>query len=149
MIREWRQGLLFALFRGMLMLDRYLVAGGQALDLATGASIRWHCRRQAHRIAPPLFTIRGRSRLIDFDVRGTARIEVWERYEGGPIASSGESIDPFRAALADARDGRPRALDLTEPSVEQWALTQRMLAREARLAGFVPLDADAFGAVLA
>ena len=39
-------GLLFAVGTGMLMLDRYLVAGGRALDLATGASIRWHVRRQ-------------------------------------------------------------------------------------------------------
>ncbi|HYE88748.1 MAG TPA: hypothetical protein VEA16_20450, partial [Vicinamibacterales bacterium] len=61
----------------MLMLDRYLIAAGRALDLATGASIRWHVRRQ--RRAPPLFTIRGRSWLIDFDVRKTSRLEVWER----------------------------------------------------------------------
>ena len=133
----------------MLMLDRYLVAGGRALDLATGASIRWHCRRQQRRDPPPLFSIRGRSRLIDFDVRGASRIEVWERCSDALIASGNESIDAFRAALADARDGRPRALDLIEPSMEQWALTQRVLAREARLAGFVPLAADAFGAVLA
>ena len=130
------------------MLDRYLVAGGRALDLATGASIRWHLRRQTRGSPPPLFTIRGQSRLIDFDVRGTSRIEVWERCDGSPIASSGESVDAFRAALADARDGRPRAIDLIEPSPGQWALTQRILAREARLAGFVPLAADAFGAVL-
>ncbi|MEP6782048.1 MAG: sigma-54 dependent transcriptional regulator, partial [Acidobacteriota bacterium] len=125
-----------------------LVAGGRALDLATGASIRWH-RRRATRASPPaLFTIRGRSRLIDFDVRGTSRIEVWERCDGVLIGSSGDSIEAFRAALADARDGRPRAIDLIEPSQAQWALTQRLLAREARLAGFVPLAADAFGAVL-
>ena len=58
------------------------------------------------------------------------------------------SFDAFRAALADARDGRPRALDLAEVSSDTWARTQRVLAREARLAGFVPLAADAFGAVL-
>jgi DNA-binding NtrC family response regulator len=132
----------------MLMLDRYLVAGGRALDLATGASIRWHRRRQQRRDPPALFVVRGRSRLIDFDVRGSSRIEVWERFEGAAVESSGDSINAFRAALADARDGRPRALDLIEPSPQRWALTQRLLAREARLAGFVPLAADAFGAVL-
>ena len=131
------------------MLDRYLVAGGRALDLATGGSIRWHVRRQRRGQPPPLFAIRGRSRLIDFDVRGSSRIEVWERADGPPGESNDEAVQAFRAALADARDGRPRALDLFEPSVDQWALTQRILAREARLAGFVPLAADAFGAVLA
>jgi len=130
------------------MLDRYLVAGGRALDLATGASIRWHVRRQRVSPLPPLFTVRGRSWLIDFDLRGRSRIEVWERQQGGPHEDSDETLCAFRAALADARDGRPRALDLTEPSTEQWLFIQRVLAREARLAGFVPLAADAFGAVL-
>jgi len=59
------------------------------------------------------------------------------------------ALDAFRAALGDARDGRPRALDLVEPSLASWAHTHRLLAREARLAGFVPLAADALGAVLA
>jgi len=132
----------------MLMLDRYLVAGGRALDLATGASIRWHVRRQRPSPLPPLFSVRGRSWLIDFDLRGRTRIEVWERHAGGVHQNSDETLRAFRAALADARDGRPRALDLMEPSAEQWRVVQRMLAREARLAGFVPLAADAFGAVL-
>jgi DNA-binding NtrC family response regulator len=132
----------------MLMLDRFLVAGGRALDLATGASIRWHVRRQRLSPLPPLFTVRGRSWLIDFDLRGRTRIEVWERHAGGRHEDSDETVRAFRAALADARDGRPRALDLMEPSTEQWLFVQRVLAREARLAGFVPMAADAFGAVL-
>jgi DNA-binding NtrC family response regulator len=133
----------------MLMLDRYLVAGGRALDLATGASIRWHACHHRTATAPSLFTRRGRSWLIDFDVRGRRRIEIWERTDSTVADPAGVTLDSFRAALADARDGRPRALDLIEPSVEKWALTQRVLAREARLAGFVPLAADALGAVLA
>ena len=130
------------------MLDRYLVAGGRALDLATGASIRWRVRERCGRRAPVLFTVRGRSRLIDIDMRGSSRIEVWERAEGTAVESTGDSLQAFRAALADAKDGRPRAIDLLEPSPAAWALTQRMLAREARLAGFVPLAAGALGAVL-
>ena len=43
--------------------------------------------------------------------------------------------------------GRARSIS-TEPSTEQWLYVQRVLAREARLAGFVPMAADAFGAVL-
>jgi DNA-binding NtrC family response regulator len=133
----------------MLMLDRYLVAGGRALDLATGASIRWHMRRPRATSPPPLFTVRGRSWLIDFDVRGSSRIEVWERRSTtGLVQANDHTLQSFRAALADARDGRPRALDVIEPSADVWARTQRVLAREARLAGFVPLAADAFGAVL-
>ncbi len=132
----------------MLMLDRYLVAGGRALDLATGATIRWRVRRDGRASTPPLFTVRGHAWLIDFDVRGASRIEVWEC---PPLPSPGEATDAinaFRAALADARDGCPRALDLAEVSGAMWAKTQRLLAREARLEGFVPLAADAFGAVL-
>lgn len=133
----------------MLMLDRYLVAGGRALDLATGASIRWHRRRQSVDGAPPvLFTARGRAMLIDFDLRGSSRIEVWERSAGAAVCPSDEALQAFRSALADARDGRPRALGLIEPAPGKWAITQRLLAREARLAGFVPLAADALGAVL-
>lgn len=132
----------------MLMLDRYLVAGGRALDLATGASIRWHRRRQSGGRAPALFQVRGRSLLIDFDLRGPSRIEVWERTSGSAAAPNEEALQAFRCALADARDGRPRAIDLIEPSTVKWAITQRLLAREARLAGFVPLAADALGAVL-
>lgn len=135
----------------MLMLDRYLVAGGRALDLATGADIRWHVRRNASTPPPALFSVRAHSWLIDFDVRGRSLIEVWERPALEQLAEgdAGDALDTFRAALADARDGRPRALDLAEPSTDAWARTHRLLAREARLAGFVPMAADALGAVLA
>ncbi len=134
----------------MLMLDRYLVAGGRALDLATGAAIRWHVRRQASKPALSLFTVRAHSWLIDFDLRGQSQFEIWERPASGlfPAATGGDALETFRAALADARDGRPRALDLAEPSTDAWVRTHRLLAREARLAGFVPLAADALGAVL-
>jgi DNA-binding NtrC family response regulator len=134
----------------MLMLDRYLVAGGRALDLATGSAIHWRVRRAPAGAPPPLFTVRGRSWLIDFTSRGQGRIEVWERPAAGSFPPGGdEAVQALRAALADARDGRPRALDLAEVSTAAWARTHRLLAREARLAGFVPLAADAFGAVLA
>ena len=132
----------------MLMLDRYLVASGRALDLATGSPIRWHKRADRGRPMPPLFTMRGKSWLIDFELRGKIRLEVWER-AGTWTDANDDTVQAFRAALVDARDGRPRALDLIEPSAEKWTLMQRVLAREARLAGFVPLAADAFGAVLA
>ena len=130
------------------MLDRYLVASGSALDLATGSPIRWHKRADCGRTMPPLFTMCGKSWLIDFEVRGKTRLEIWER-AGTWTDANNDTVQAFRAALVDARDGRPRALDLIEPSAEKWTLMQRVLAREARLAGFVPMAADAFGAVLA
>lgn len=149
-MRGLRVGLGFALPPGMLMLDRYLVSGGRALDLATGAAIRWHMRRASAKPAPSLFTARAQAWLIDFDLRGRSRIEVWERPANGLAGEPAPdtTLDAFRAALADARDGRPRALDLVEPSLASWARTHRLLAREARLAGFVPLASDALGAVL-
>src|SRR5688572_26340222 len=102
-------GLEFAVQQCMLMLDRYLVAGGRALDLATGATIRWRLRRAPAAAMPPLFTVRGRSWLIDFDMRGNSRIEMWERPASGSFAEGNDDvIHAFRAALADARDGRPR-----------------------------------------
>ncbi len=132
----------------MLTLDRFLSAGGDALDLATGCNIRWHLRAPQAAM-PPLFAVRGRSWLVDFDPRGKSRIEAWERTPAGASTTVSETaVQAFRAALVDARDGRPRALDLTESPGEAWARTHRMLAREARLAGFVPLAADAFGAIL-
>jgi two-component system response regulator AtoC len=135
----------------MLMLDRYLVSGGRALDLATGAGIRWHLRRGSAKALPVLFTTRQRAWLIDFDLRGQSRVEIWEPTTNAATSDTGQqaALDAFRAALGDARDGRPRALDLVEPSLASWAHTHRLLAREARLAGFVPLAADALGAVLA
>jgi hypothetical protein len=86
----------------MLMLDRYLVAGGRALDLATGAAIRWHLR-SGRASPPPLFAVRGRSWLIDFDRRASSRIEVWERPAGARQDDTAETLNAFRAALADAR----------------------------------------------
>ncbi len=133
----------------MLMLDRYLVARGRALDLATGAPIRWHVRRNRSRSAA-LFTERGDWWLIDMDLRGHSRVEVWEKPslgggDGGPPCG----LDALRAALADARDGRPRAIDLEAESALAWARSVRVLAREARLTGFVPIAVEALGAVLA
>ena len=135
----------------MLMLDRYLVASGRALDLATGATVKWRLLRKSGRPGPALFSVRGPSRLIDSECRPHSRVEVWEKPAApmGDAPTAEDTVAAFRAALADARDGRPRALDVAEASTAAWARTVRTLAREARLSGFVPLAADALGAVLA
>ena len=133
----------------MLMLDRYLVARGRALDLATGAPIRWHLRRPSSR-AQPLFSERGQWWLIDMDVRGHSRVEVWERPSLAPLDDAPPcGLEALRAALGDARDGRPRAIDLEPSSTLTWSRAVRVLAREARLAGFVPIAIEALGGVLA
>ena len=96
--------------------------------------------------------MRGGSWLIDFDVRGATRIEVWERQAAAAAQLASQDADimqALRSALADARDGRPCAIDVAEASTTRWARLHRLLARESRLAGFVPLAADALGAVLA
>lgn len=133
----------------MLMLDRYLVASGRAVDLATGAAVRFHTRAVPARRAPTLLTMRGRCWLIDFDLRKHTRLEVWERADKMNAELDQRTLQAFRSAIADARDGQPRAFDVVEPSADKWQLLQRVLAREARLAGFVPIAADALGAVLA
>ena len=135
--------------RGMLMLDRYLVAGGRALDLATGASIRWHVRRQRASPLPPLFTVRGRSWLIDFDrARPIAHRSVGAPRRAACTRTATRRCAPFAPRWPTrATAGRARSISM-EPSAEQWRYIQRVLAREARLAGFVPMAADAFGAVL-
>jgi DNA-binding NtrC family response regulator len=133
----------------MLMLDRYLVARGRALDLATGAPIRWHLRRPSSR-ARSLFSERGQWWLIDMDLRGHSRVEVWERPSLGPIDGQPPcGLEALRAALGDARDGRPRAIDLEPSSALDWSRAIRVLAREARLTGFVPIAAEALGGILA
>jgi DNA-binding NtrC family response regulator len=133
----------------MLMLDRYLVARGRALDLATGAPIRWHVRRASPR-SRSLFSERGQWWLIDMDVRGHSRVEVWERPSLGPLVDDPPcGLEALRAALGDARDGRPRAIDLEPLSAITWSRAVRVLAREARLTGFVPIAAEALGGILA
>ena len=58
------------------------------------------------------------------------------------------TIDAVRAALLDARDGCPRAVDVLAADASQWRRTAHDIAREARAAGFVPVLADVLGELL-
>ncbi len=90
------------------MLDRYLVARGRALDLATGAPIRWHVRRNSSRSAA-LFTERGVWWLIDWICADTREWKCGRsRRSAAGMATQPCGLDALRAALADARDGRPQ-----------------------------------------
>ena len=138
----------------MLMLDRYLVAANRALDLATGSAVRCHTLRSARLSKPPrpeLFTHRQGWWLIDHDHGEHHLTEVWERADAGAFAGAADTatLEAVQHALDGARDGRPQTLDLALPSLAAWARAVRELARHARLAGFVPVAAEALGAVLA
>jgi len=130
----------------MLLLDRFLSAEGSALDLSTGAAVR--IRGHARATTTPLYTARGGWRLIDAGPRSVrVFVEVWSRADEAPIRAA-VPIDAVRAALHDARDGCPRAVDVCAEDGPQWRRTTLEIAREARLTGFVPVGAGVLGELL-
>jgi hypothetical protein len=131
--------------RGHAAVDRFLIAGGSALDLATGQPVR--IRRLPAPSATALFTRRGSSCLIDAAPQSSRTyIEAWERWGEAPIADP-MPIAGVLAARADARDGHPRAVDVTAGDGDQWRRAARDIARAGRQAGFVPI-ADVMGELL-
>jgi DNA-binding NtrC family response regulator len=133
----------------MLMLDRYLVADQRALDLATGCSVRCHTIR-AGGPRPDLFTHRRGWWLIDQHHATRSVTEVWERAAADALSAPTDppALDAVQHALDGARDGRPQTLDVTLPSLAAWARATREIARLVRLSGFVPIAAEALGAVM-
>ena len=130
----------------MLLLDRFLHSTTSSLDLATGQTVRLRVIGAPTRVV--LFTARGAWRMVDAGPRSSrAFLEVWERWEDAPL-DAGMDIDAVRAALLDARDGCPRAVDLLAADASQWRRTVHDIAREARAAGFVPVLADVLGELL-
>ncbi len=130
----------------MLVIDRVLAGGGSALDLATGQAVRLRMLPAPSTLA--LFTRRGSSCLIDAAPRSSrTHVEVWERWNDAPVADP-LPLDDVRAALAEARDGYPRAVDVTASGGEQWRRVARDIARAAREAGFVPIEAAVLGELL-
>ena len=70
----------------MLLLDRFLSAGGSALDLATGIPVRVRVQPSATRTG--LFASRAGWRLIDAGARSPrAFLEIWARSNEVPLAS--------------------------------------------------------------
>jgi DNA-binding NtrC family response regulator len=130
----------------MLLLDRFLTARTSALDLATGQPVR--IRMLSAPSGTALFTRRGSSCLIDAAPRSSRTfVEAWERW-GDACVANPLPIEDVLAALADARDGNPRAVDVTAGDIDQWRRVARDIARAAREAGFVPIGADVMGELL-
>jgi DNA-binding NtrC family response regulator len=131
----------------MLLGDRYLVGGGTALDLATGAPARLR-RGGPHRRAPHLFDRRRSWRLVDVVTKPPSTwTEVWERWGEDPISPS-MNIESVKAALAGARDGCPHAVDVIADGPAAWRRVVLDIAREATAAAFVPVAVDVLGNVL-
>jgi DNA-binding NtrC family response regulator len=130
----------------MLLLDRFLSGEGSALDLATGLPVR--VRMFTRPTGKPPYSTRGSWRLIDSGPR-SARVfvEAWARVPE-VTAAAPVAIDSVRAALEDARDGCPRALDVAADDEAGWRRATLDIAREARLAGFVPVAVGVLGEVL-
>jgi len=131
----------------MLLLDRYLLAGGSALDLATGLPVRTRAHARPSRTS--LYATRGQWRLIDAGPRSPRLfVEVWTRADDVPETADCLPIAVVRDALLDARDGCPRAVDLAAEDEAQWRRALFDMAREARLAGFVPIGVGVLGELL-
>jgi DNA-binding NtrC family response regulator len=130
----------------MLLLDRFLSSEGSALDLATGSPVRLRMHLRPTITAP--YSTRGGWRLIDAGPRSPrVFVEAWARVHEAPDGAR-VSIETVRAALHDARDGCPRAVDLPADDDAQWRRAALDIAREARLAGFVPVSVGVLGEVL-
>ena len=126
----------------MLRFDRYLLTHARALDLATGRSVDLERAARPHPDVP-LLRSRGGRTLIDFEIVDGHRVEVWEHWvgHGQPRDLQSVAID-FAELLEGARLGAPRAFDLNPPLLRHAASVRRLLAREARVRGFVPLASE-------
>jgi DNA-binding NtrC family response regulator len=137
------QGDRFALYGRMLQFDRYLVTRTRARDLASGHLVEIRRTSAAACTDTRLFQCRSGQTLIDFDVVGSRRVEMWEHWRAGPPPKSLPTlVVDFIELLEIARLGAPRAFDLPPLGAGQEAYVRRVLAREARVRGWVPTALD-------
>lgn len=124
----------------MLHLDRYLVTRERTLDLASGQCVRLR-RPRAARATTRLFQSRQGHTLIDTDVDAGGRVEVWESWTAGAApARAPASLTDFVELLECARDGAPRIFEPAITTPRDHAYLQRLMAREARIRGWMPID---------
>lgn len=126
----------------MLRFDRYLVTPRRALDLASGRRVEL-VRAELTRGQAALFQTRRGATLIDIEATMSHRIEVWERWSAQPRPPRFASvIVDFVELLTEARLGAPRTLALPPSDSRHHDLLRRVLAREARIRGWVPIDLE-------
>jgi hypothetical protein len=131
----------------MLRFDRYLLAHARAIDLASGQIVDLE-RTKRVRADIALFQSRRGRTLIDFEATGHGRVEVWERriVRGQP-----RDVEPVRTDFVEllqcARLGAPRAFDLVSRHAAHDAYVRRVLAREARVLGWVPTALEMLTAI--
>lgn len=132
----------------MLRFDRYLVEHDRALDLASGRLVDMERSRGPHPDVR-LFQSRGGRTLIDCEAIDDHRVEVWEPWLAGrqPRDADPVRID-FAELLDSARLGAPRGFDLPAGSTRDDAYFRRLLAREARTRGWVPMAVPVLAALL-
>ncbi|HUE87187.1 MAG TPA: sigma 54-interacting transcriptional regulator [Vicinamibacterales bacterium] len=123
----------------MLRLDRYLAMHRRTLDLASGRLVDLERSKAAHG-GVRLFQSRAGRTLIDCEVDGDHRVDVWEEWIAGsqPCGAERVLVD-FVELLESARLGAPRGFDLPARSARHDAYLRRLLAREARTRGWVPV----------
>jgi DNA-binding NtrC family response regulator len=123
----------------VLRFDRYLAWQSRTLDLASGRLVEIE-RVTRTADATALFDIvRGRT-LIDVDIDQQTQIEIWDRH--APRVGRGDVTQvthTFVELLEGARLAAPRAFELPHDSMARHDRLWLMLAREARVRGWVPV----------
>jgi DNA-binding NtrC family response regulator len=132
----------------MLRFDRYLVAHTRAIDLASGQLVEFtRTKRAISDIA--LFESRGDRTLIDLEAMGDHSVEVWEQWLARGRPHDVEKVRREFVELLDcARLGAPRALDVPSYHARRDGCLRRILAREARVRGWVPVAIEVLAALL-
>ena len=125
----------------VLRFDRFLGSRSPALDLATGRPVDITVGSRGVSDAAVFESRAGRT-LIDLDLAGGRRVEVWERWVApGNVRRSDSAIRDFIELLDAATLGAPRAFDLSSAEAAQPHYLRRAFAREARRRGWIPIDA--------
>jgi DNA-binding NtrC family response regulator len=138
-----------ALKRRMLRFDRYLVSRNRALDLASGQLVELVRAGSRRADSSALFHTRDGRTLIDFEPVGHTRVEVWEQWLAGtPPSTLTSTLNDFVELVECARHGAPRAFDLPAGTGRQTTYLRRVLAREARVRGWVPAGLECLASLL-
>ncbi len=130
----------------MLRFDRYLLAASRALDLTSGNLVELERTQSDARNAAALFTTRDGRTLIDVEPASRGRYEIWEQWL--PRRSPRDldaTLVSFVEVLECARHGAPRPFELSAGRKADRDYLRRALAREARVRGWIPIDAELLG----